>query len=110
MASFGTIISDARKKAGLSQKQLASKVKKEDGKAISPQYLNDIEHDRRKPPGEFLIAQLAKALDLPKDVLMAAAGVLSTEDRRLVAQSIAADEPHHVSAGLKAFRAKIERK
>jgi transcriptional regulator with XRE-family HTH domain len=110
MASFGTIISDARKKASLSQKQLASKVKKEDGKAISPQYLNDIEHDRRNPPGEFLIAQLARALDLPKDALMAAAGVLSAEYQRLAAQRIAADEPQHVSDGLKAFRAKIERK
>jgi transposase len=29
----------------LSQKDLAAKIRKEDGTAISPQYLNDIEHD-----------------------------------------------------------------
>jgi transcriptional regulator with XRE-family HTH domain len=51
MKIFGTLISEARRSKGLSQKDLAAKVKKEDGQAISPQYLNDIEHDRRNPPG-----------------------------------------------------------
>jgi len=110
MATFGAIISDARKKAGLSQKELASKIKKEDGDAISPQYLNDIEHDRRNPPGEFLIEQFAKALDLPKDALMAAAGVLSADLQKLAAEKMAADKPGHVAQAFKAFRDRIERK
>ena len=42
MATFGELISEGRKKKGLSQKELAAKVLKEDGSAISPQYLNDI--------------------------------------------------------------------
>jgi hypothetical protein len=37
----------ARKKLGISQKNLADRIKKEDGQSISPQYLNDIERDRR---------------------------------------------------------------
>ena len=53
MKTFGTIISEARRAAGLSQKELAAKVKKEDGQPISAQYLNDIEHDRRNPPRSF---------------------------------------------------------
>ena len=32
MKTFGTLISDARRAKGLSQKDLAAKVKKEDGK------------------------------------------------------------------------------
>jgi len=44
----------------MSQKELAGKIKKEDGLPISAQYLNDIEHDRRNPPSEFLIAQIAE--------------------------------------------------
>jgi len=107
MASFGKIISDARKKADLSQKELAAKVKKEDGRPISPQYLNDIEHDRRNPPGEFLIEQFAKALNLPKDSLMIAAGMLPEEIRKLATESIAADKPEQVTEAFKAFRAKI---
>ena len=41
--TFGTLVAQTRKSMGLSQKQLASKSKKENGEPISPQYLNDIE-------------------------------------------------------------------
>ena len=50
MKTFGTIISEARAAKGMSQKDLAAQLKKEDGAVISAQYLNDIEHDRRNPP------------------------------------------------------------
>jgi transcriptional regulator with XRE-family HTH domain len=67
--TVGQAISQARKKKQLSQKQLASLITKEDGDPISPQYLNDIERDRRNPPGEYLIGQFAKALEIPEDYL-----------------------------------------
>ncbi len=67
--TFGEAIVHARKKKELSQKQLTSMILKEDGSPISPQYLNDIERDRRNPPGEHLIGQFAKALDLPEEYL-----------------------------------------
>jgi transcriptional regulator with XRE-family HTH domain len=76
MQTFGKIISTARKKLGLSQKELASRIKKEDGTPISAQYLNDIEHDRRNPPSESMIVQLAKELKLDKDFLCIAAGTI----------------------------------
>jgi ribosome-binding protein aMBF1 (putative translation factor) len=41
MKTVGTIISEARRAAGMSQKDLAAKMKKEDGQPISAQYLND---------------------------------------------------------------------
>jgi transcriptional regulator with XRE-family HTH domain len=67
--TFGQAVSDARKKKQMSQKQLASLILKEDGSPISPQYLNDIERDRRNPPGEFLLTQFAKILEIPEEYL-----------------------------------------
>ena|SRR6266542_4389802 len=77
--TFGEKIAEARKAAGLSQKDLAAKILKEDGQPISPQYLNDIEHDRRNPPSAEMIDQFAKVLKLPPEVLYFLAGKL-TED------------------------------
>jgi ribosome-binding protein aMBF1 (putative translation factor) len=44
--TFGQTIADARKRAGLSQKGLAARIKKDDGQSISAQYLHDLERDR----------------------------------------------------------------
>ena len=74
--TFGQIIAEARRKSGISQKDFAERIKKEDGQAISAQYLNDIERDRRNPPSEHMIAQFAKELGLSKNHLIAAAGAL----------------------------------
>ena len=65
--AFGQAIATARKSKQLSQKQLASLILKEDGNPISPQYLNDIERDRRNPPGEYLINQFARILEIPEE-------------------------------------------
>jgi transcriptional regulator with XRE-family HTH domain len=65
--TFGQAVAEARKAKQLSQKQLAAMILKEDGKPISPQYLNDIERDRRNPPGEFLMNQIAKILKVPEE-------------------------------------------
>ena len=54
--TFGEAITRARKDKKLSQKQVAAGTLKEDGQAISAQYLNDIEHDRRNPPANILFA------------------------------------------------------
>ena len=60
--TFGETIAGARKDKGVSQRELAMRIVKEDGAAISPQYLNDIERDRRNPPGDHLLEQLAREL------------------------------------------------
>lgn len=75
--TFGQAISKGRKARGLSQKELAARVMKEDGGgAISPQYLNDIEHDRRSPSSGHLIRQFSGILSVPEDYLFALAGRL----------------------------------
>ncbi len=65
--TFGQAVAAARKAKQLSQKQLASMIIKEDGQPISPQYLNDIERDRRNPPGDILISQFARVLEVPEE-------------------------------------------
>jgi transcriptional regulator with XRE-family HTH domain len=98
--TFGQIIAEARKALGISQKDLAAKIRKEDGEPISPQYLNDIEHDRRDPPSEFFIEQFAKHLKLSKEHLIAAAGRWPTDIR----DKIASADPKAVEQAFTAFR------
>jgi transcriptional regulator with XRE-family HTH domain len=80
--SFGEIIVEARLRAGMSQKELASKLRKEDGTPISAQYLHDIERGRRNPPSGVLLTQMAEVLGLPDDYLHFAAGELPDDLRR----------------------------
>ncbi|MDD3182044.1 MAG: helix-turn-helix transcriptional regulator [Alphaproteobacteria bacterium] len=80
---FGGYIAEARKKKRLSQKELAALIlREEDQKPISPQYLNDIEHDRRSPTSDALIEQFAKVLDIDPDHLHYLAGKLPADIRQ----------------------------
>lgn len=79
--SLGKYIAEARKNLQLSQKELAERIKKEDGEAIAPQYLNDIEKDRRNPSSDHIIGQFAKELDLDKEYLHYLAGSWSDDAR-----------------------------
>jgi transcriptional regulator with XRE-family HTH domain len=72
--SFGRAIASARKTVQLSQKELASKIIKEEGDAITPQYLNDIEHDRRSPSSDHIVKQFATVLNISPDILYWLAG------------------------------------
>lgn len=67
-ATFGNLVSKTRKSKEINQKQLAELIKREDGEPISPQYLNDIEHDRRSPSSEVIV-QIATVLSLDADYL-----------------------------------------
>ena len=72
--TFGAYVSSARKKQGMSQKELAEAIEREEGGSISPQYLNDIEHDRRSPSSDHMIQQFARVLKLDADHLYYLAG------------------------------------
>ncbi len=96
--TFGEFISERRKAQGLSQKDLAAKIKKEDGTPISPQYLNDIEHDRRRPPPAPMLDQLAEVLDVSSDEVYFYAGRLASDLRKR------GYSPEKLRAAFKAFR------
>src|ERR1700738_1962825 len=69
MKTFGQILREARKKAGITQRELAAQLKREDGRPVDPPYLNAIEHDHRYPPEDYLIEQMAKIVSISPDVL-----------------------------------------
>jgi transcriptional regulator with XRE-family HTH domain len=79
--TFGGAIAEARKSKGWSLKDLASRVLREDGEAISPQYLNDIEHDRRSPSSDRMVQQFAEALEINQDWLYYLTGRLPADVR-----------------------------
>jgi transcriptional regulator with XRE-family HTH domain len=68
--TFGQVVATARKRARLTQTELAAWIIKEDGRPISPRYLRDLEHDRLRIPKQFLIEQFAAVLGIPPDVLL----------------------------------------
>jgi transcriptional regulator with XRE-family HTH domain len=69
MKSFGQVVREARKKAGFTQRELAARLKREDGRPVDPPYLNAVEHDHRYPPEDYLIEQMAKIVGISADVL-----------------------------------------
>jgi len=102
--TFGSHIASARKKIPLSQKQLAERIlRDEDGQPISPQYVNDIERDRRSPTSDNLIQQFAKVLKIDADYLHYLAGKLPEEIR---AKNLSEDA---VKAAFTAFRKPVKK-
>ncbi len=74
-SSFGRAIASARRDLGFSQKELAAQIlKEEDEEPITPQYLNDIEHDRRSPSSDHIVKQFASVLRISPNVLYLLAG------------------------------------
>lgn len=102
--TFGKAILDARKQKGWSLRELSSKILHEDGSAISQQYLNDIEHDRRSPSSDHLVQQFAEHLGLKVEWLYVLAGRLP-EDLR--GPSITEQQ---AVAGMTAFRKTLSKK
>ena len=79
--TFGDLVASFRKKKGMSQKELAGKIRKDDGDPITPQYLNDIEHDRRNPGSSQLISEFSRVLGVEKDKLYFLAGQVPEDIR-----------------------------
>ena len=98
-ATFGARIAEARKGLKMSQKELAEKILlQEEDKAISPQYLNDIERDRRNPTSDHLIQQFARVLKIDANYLHYLAGKVPDDIRRM---NLSAEE---VKTAFTAFR------
>ncbi len=97
--TFGHVLREARKNRGLSQNDVAAKImSKEDRVSISPQYLNDIEHDRRNAP-PHIVKQLAEVLGLNEDSALVAAGSVPDYLRKAALR-----DPDEVADTFRAFR------
>ncbi len=97
MKTFGQVLTEARKQAGLTQKEVAERLKRDDGRAVDAPYLNAVEHDRRRPPPDYLIQQLAKIIGISADYLFYHAGRMPSELKGEV-------EHEEVEAAWQAFR------
>jgi len=96
--TFGSYVNATRKQNGLNQKQLAALIEREEGGSISPQYLNDIEHDRRIPSSDHMIQQFARALNVSANYLYYLAGRMPAVVRK------ANMPPNQVDAWVANFR------
>ncbi len=75
---FGRTIRKLREEKNISIAQFARKV------GISPTYLAPIERDVFPPPAEHKVLKIAKALDQNPDELLALAGRVGTDLRRII--------------------------
>jgi len=101
--TFGSAISNARKAKGWALKDLATRVLREDEEPISPQYLNDIEHNRRSPSSDRMVQQFADALGIDRDWLYYLAGRFPDDIRgKNLSQK-------QVSEAMVAFRRKLDK-
>lgn len=98
--TIGRTIIAARKRIGMSQKDLAASVLKEDSTPISAPYLNDIEHDRRNPPSPHLLREFARVLGLSYEYLLFLSGELPDDVRRDTDDI----SPEDVEAAFQSFR------
>ncbi|MDR4485259.1 MAG: helix-turn-helix transcriptional regulator [Nitrospirales bacterium] len=105
--TFGHAISRARKDKGWALKDLACRVLREDGDAISPQYLNDIEHDRRSPSSDRMVKQFAEALEIDADWLYYLAGRFPEDVRKKSYQKMNWQKQWSPSAGVQRIRGDV---
>jgi len=95
----GKLISQRRKELNLSQKELAARILKADGTPISPQYLNDIEHDRRLLTVGPVMNRIAEELGIDKEILCYYSGELPEDARDAVDP-----KPEKIMKAFAAFR------
>jgi transcriptional regulator with XRE-family HTH domain len=73
-------------------------MKEEAGGSISPQYLNDIEHDRRSPTSDHLIREFATVLNVDEGYLFVLAGKIPDDLRK------STNDAERIVAAFKKFR------
>jgi transcriptional regulator with XRE-family HTH domain len=101
--SFGELIARRRKELGLTQTDLAGRIKGRSGEPVSQQRITDIEHDRFGVPRRPILEQLAHALKLDIDVLYLWGRVIPSDIR---AEGLSEE---NIKEAWRAFRAVIER-
>jgi transcriptional regulator with XRE-family HTH domain len=84
MPSFGRLLREKRRMAGISQRDLAGRVK------LDFSYISKVENDRLPPPAANTIVAICQTLDIDPMELLAASGKLPTEIQSTVASSAAA--------------------
>src|SRR5713101_274386 len=104
LKSFGELIARRREELGLTQTDLAARIRGRSGEPVSQQRITDIEHDRSGVPRAPVLKQLARALKLDVDVLYLWGRVIPPDIR---AEGLSEET---IKEAWRAFRAVIKRK
>ena len=88
------------------QRVLAGRLKRPDGRPVSPQQINDWEFDRIPPPPRGILNQMARILGTPVEVLAFHAGELPVRPEKVRGEP----SPKRVVAAYEAFRRELKKK
>lgn len=80
--SFGVLVRRLRKEKNVSQRELAAQV------SVDYTYISKIENDKMDPPSEATIIKMAKVLGENPDLLLAAAGKVSSELLSIIMENL----------------------
>ena len=84
---FGKVLKNLRKGKKYSIREFAKLIRKKDGGTLSPSYLCDIEQERRNPPENYIIEQMAGLLDVEKDYLLGFAETTTPDIPRILRET-----------------------
>lgn len=84
--SFGEVLRERRRAAGLTQRQLAERA------GLDFSYISKIENDRLPPPAADTVVKLCRFLGIPSEELLALTGKIPSQVQQSVSTSAAAQE------------------
>ncbi len=84
MPSFGKLLRERRRKAGISQRDLAAQA------GLDFSYISKLENDRIPPPAADTVVAICKVLKVEPEELLAACGKLPADIRSTLGSSFAA--------------------
>lgn len=85
-SSFGSRLRELRHKSGLSQRELADRIK------LDFSYISKIENDRLPPPAADTIVAICRIFNIPAEELLALTKKIPSEIHQMVGSSPAAQE------------------
>jgi len=81
METFGQLLKELRRKAGVSQRDLASEV------GVDFSYISKVENDRLPPPSADTIVKICEVLKTPSDALLAMTGKIPTDVKNMLSSN-----------------------
>lgn len=84
--SFGQILQELRRTAGISQRELAAEV------GVDFSYISKVENDRLPPPSADTIVKICEVLKVPPDDLLAQAGKMTSDVKEMLGTNPAAQQ------------------
>lgn len=85
-SSFGSILREKRRSAGVSQRELAQQI------GVDFSYISKLENDRLVPPAAETIVAICTVLNIPPEELLSAAGKIPADVQKSIGGSQVAQQ------------------